>query len=66
MESWCRITADGVPRLGLRRSNICTAVEASKEACRVGCCNELNADYAADGYARTKGIPNNFTSNQGD
>ena len=23
----------------------------------VGCCNELNAAYAADGYARIKGVP---------
>jgi pyruvate decarboxylase len=23
----------------------------------VGCCNELNAAYAADGYARTRGLP---------
>ena len=37
-------------------SNICTAIEASKEARWVGCCNELNAGYAADGYARIKGI----------
>lgn len=23
----------------------------------LGCCNELNAAYAADGYARIKGVP---------
>src|ERR1700730_15683362 len=31
-------------------------VEADKELVWVGCCNELNASYAADGYARTAGI----------
>lgn len=31
-------------------------LEASKELVWVGCCNELNASYAADGYARTAGI----------
>jgi indolepyruvate decarboxylase len=31
-------------------------LEAGKELVWVGCCNELNASYAADGYARTAGI----------
>ena len=31
-------------------------VEADKELIWVGCCNELNASYAADGYARTAGL----------
>lgn len=31
-------------------------VEADKELVWVGCCNELNASYAADGYARTTGL----------
>jgi indolepyruvate decarboxylase len=31
-------------------------VEADKELVWVGCCNELNASYAADGYARTAGV----------
>src|ERR1700730_6132870 len=31
-------------------------VEADEELVWVGCCNELNASYAADGYARTAGF----------
>jgi indolepyruvate decarboxylase len=31
-------------------------VEADKGLVWVGCCNELNASYAADGYARTAGL----------
>jgi indolepyruvate decarboxylase len=31
-------------------------VEADKELVWVGCCNELNASYAADGNARTAGL----------
>jgi indolepyruvate decarboxylase len=31
-------------------------VEADEELVWVGCCNELNASYAADGYARTAGL----------
>jgi indolepyruvate decarboxylase len=31
-------------------------VEADKELVWVGCCNELNASHAADGYARTAGV----------
>ena len=41
---------------GRLNANLCTAIEASKDASWVGCCNELNAGYGADGYARTKGI----------
>lgn len=44
----------GVP--GDFNFNICTAVEASEKTRWVGCCNELNAAYAADGYARVKGF----------
>jgi len=43
----------GVP--GDFNFNICTAIEASDKARWIGCCNELNAGYAADGYARVKG-----------
>jgi len=32
------------------------AICDDKELRWVGCCNELNASYAADGYARTKGM----------
>ncbi len=31
-------------------------VEDSKEVDWIGCCNELNAGYAADGYARIRGM----------
>ena len=48
--------------VGGLNSSICTAVEASKEARWVGCCNELNAGYAADGYARTNEGFRNFGS----
>jgi indolepyruvate decarboxylase len=34
---------------------ICDAVERSKKIQWVGCANELNASYAADGYARIRG-----------
>jgi indolepyruvate decarboxylase len=32
------------------------AVSSNRNLRWVGCCNELNAAYAADGYARTHGI----------
>ena len=35
---------------------ICDAICKDKELRWVGCCNELNAAYAADGYARMKGV----------
>jgi TPP-dependent 2-oxoacid decarboxylase len=44
----------GVP--GDFNFNIVSAVEASNQAQWIGCCNELNAGYAADGYARIKGV----------
>ncbi|WP_158281545.1 alpha-keto acid decarboxylase family protein [Sediminitomix flava] len=44
----------GVP--GDFNFNMITAIEEDKETKWVGCCNELNAGYAADGYARIKGI----------
>lgn len=44
----------GVP--GDFNFNICTAIESSDKAGWIGCCNELNAGYAADGYARLKGF----------
>ncbi len=44
----------GVP--GDFNFNICAAIEASDRARWIGCCNELNAGYAADGYARLKGF----------
>jgi indolepyruvate decarboxylase len=34
---------------------ICNAVESSKKVKWIGCSNELNAAYAADGYARIRG-----------
>jgi indolepyruvate decarboxylase len=34
---------------------ICDAVDRSKQVKWIGCANELNASYAADGYARTRG-----------
>ncbi|MBC7002762.1 alpha-keto acid decarboxylase family protein [Photobacterium sp. BZF1] len=35
--------------------NICTAIEGNKNTRWIGCSNELNAGYAADGYARIRG-----------
>src|ERR1700746_382889 len=34
---------------------ICDAVDSSAKVKWIGCANELNASYAADGYARVKG-----------
>jgi indolepyruvate decarboxylase len=34
---------------------ICDAVDSSAEVKWIGCSNELNASYAADGYARIRG-----------
>ena len=34
---------------------ICNAVESSQKIGWIGCANELNAAYAADGYARIRG-----------
>ena len=34
---------------------ICDAVDSSEKVKWIGCANELNASYAADGYARTRG-----------
>src|SRR5271154_3313816 len=34
---------------------ICDAVDSSTKVKWIGCANELNASYAADGYARTRG-----------
>lgn len=34
---------------------ICNAVETSQKVKWIGCANELNAAYAADGYARIRG-----------
>src|ERR1700726_4199780 len=34
---------------------ICDAVDSSAKVKWIGCSNELNASYAADGYARTRG-----------
>jgi len=34
---------------------LCDAVDRSKEVKWIGCSNELNASYAADGYARIGG-----------
>jgi indolepyruvate decarboxylase len=44
----------GVP--GDYSFGLCDAVEASPHVAWVGCANELIAGYAADGYARIKGI----------
>ena len=35
--------------------NIIEAIEKNKNTSWIGCTNELNAGYAADGYARVKG-----------
>jgi indolepyruvate decarboxylase len=35
--------------------SICDAVDSSTEVKWIGCSNELNASYAADGYARVRG-----------
>ncbi|SDS98488.1 alpha-keto acid decarboxylase family protein [Bradyrhizobium canariense] len=43
----------GVP--GDYSFSVCDAVLADSQLRWVGCCNELNAGYAADGYARVKG-----------
>lgn len=43
----------GVP--GDFNFNVIEAVEKNPDTNWIGCCNELNAGYAADGYARTKG-----------
>jgi indolepyruvate decarboxylase len=34
---------------------ICDAVDSSRKVKWIGCANELNASYAADGYARIRG-----------
>ena len=34
---------------------ICDAVDSSVKVKWIGCANELNASYAADGYARIRG-----------
>jgi indolepyruvate decarboxylase len=34
---------------------ICDAVDSTTTVGWIGCANELNAAYAADGYARTRG-----------
>jgi indolepyruvate decarboxylase len=34
---------------------ICNAVDSSAKVKWIGCANELNASYAADGYARIRG-----------
>jgi indolepyruvate decarboxylase len=44
----------GVP--GDYNFHIIDAIEANENLKWTGCCNELNAGYAADGYARMKGI----------
>ncbi len=44
----------GVP--GDFNFNVCSAIEASTEARWIGCSNELDAGYAADGYARDQGL----------
>ena len=35
---------------------ICDAICLGKDVRWIGCCNELNAAYAADGYARVRGV----------
>ena len=35
---------------------ICNAIESSQKVKWIGCANELNAAYAADGYARIRGV----------
>src|ERR1700752_3561737 len=35
---------------------VCDAVDSSPKVKWIGCANELNASYAADGYARIRGV----------
>jgi indolepyruvate decarboxylase len=35
---------------------MCNAVERSSKVKWIGCANELNAAYSADGYARIRGV----------
>ncbi|GBF23016.1 indolepyruvate decarboxylase [Candidatus Gastranaerophilus sp. (ex Termes propinquus)] len=44
----------GVP--GDYNFNLIDAIEENPSTDWIGCCNELNAGYAADGYARVKGM----------
>ena len=44
---------------------ICDAVDSSAKVKWVGCANELNASYAADGYARIRGAAMLATTFQG-
>jgi indolepyruvate decarboxylase len=44
---------------------ICDAVDSSAKVKWVGCANELNASYAADGYARIRGAATLATTFQG-
>jgi glyoxylate carboligase len=54
-----RIAAEGIShRFGVAGDYvfpICDAVDSSPKVKWIGCANELNASYAADGYARIRG-----------
>ena len=54
-----RLAADGISHCfgvaGDYLFPICDAVDSSPKVKWVGCANELNASYAADGYARIRG-----------
>src|SRR6202140_5379584 len=54
-----RLAAEGISRCfgvaGDYLFPICDAVDSSAKVKWVGCANELNASYAADGYARIRG-----------
>jgi indolepyruvate decarboxylase len=41
---------------------ICDAVDSSAKVKWIGCSNELNASYAADGYARIRGAAMSVTT----
>jgi len=54
-----RLAAEGIDRCfgvaGDYVFPICNAVDGSAKVKWIGCSNELNASYAADGYARIRG-----------
>ena len=54
-----RLAAEGIDRCfgvaGDYAFPICNAVDGSAKMKWIGCSNELNASYAADGYARIRG-----------
>jgi TPP-dependent 2-oxoacid decarboxylase len=49
------LNSGSVSRAGDYVFPICDAVDSSAKVKWIGCANELNASYAADGYARIRG-----------